>query len=280
MRTRQLRKTNPHVAAEFSQLFGPPPLFKTEHKTIYEAILQGLVQEERPRSFIARILLRDVADVVYQRLWLRGVGSRLIRKGYQAKIEKTPLYGTNAAQVEQLRASANKQLAQLAKGDGVVDEVAAFPHWIEKYERVQTLLDAADRRLSDTLKLLDEYRDGLGRRVRQVADEIVDVEFEESSLLARERQVATPPSSIEAIEPAVPSTEAMSPSPTAESVASPVEVSASSRPASVRQRRRLQPAAIQRGRRPAPSTPSRGQSNATSSSGDTEPGKVPAPRQA
>src|SRR5262245_42155095 len=108
---------------------------------------------------------------------------------------------------------------------------------------------------------------------------IVDVEFQESSLLAREQQVATPPSSIGVVEPSVPSTRVMPPSRAAESVASPVEVSASSRPASVRQRRRLQPAAIQRRRRSVPSTPSRGQENATSSSGGTEPGKVPAPSQ-
>ena len=40
-----------------------------------------------------------------------------------------------------------------------------------------------------TLKLLDEHRTGLGQRLRQVADEIVDVELAEESAPAYEEAV-------------------------------------------------------------------------------------------
>jgi hypothetical protein len=68
MTTKEVISATPKVAEEFTKLFGPPPLFQTDDKAMYEAILDGLAAEEKPRSFIARILIRDVADLVYQRL--------------------------------------------------------------------------------------------------------------------------------------------------------------------------------------------------------------------
>ena len=73
MTKKKVISPTPNVAAEFAKLFGPPPLFKSDHTAIYEAILEGLAEEEKSRSFIARILIRDVADLVYQRLWLRSL---------------------------------------------------------------------------------------------------------------------------------------------------------------------------------------------------------------
>jgi hypothetical protein len=228
------------VAAEFSKLFGPPPLLKTGDKAIYDAILEGLAEDEKPRNFIARILLRDVADLVYQRLWLGRLGPRLIRK----------------------------------PEDGPGDEAAVFYRWIGNYERLQKLLAAVDKKLGDTLKLLDEYRHGLGQRVRQVAYEIVDTEFEERPLGASEQQIATPASSGAAVETVVPSIEAVLAPPVAEPVASRPEISPPSRPVALRERRRLHSAGVRRRRRSAPSSTGGVQSNLTTS-GDSEPGKIP-----
>src|SRR5262249_60633963 len=99
-----------------------------------------------------------------------------------------------------------RQLLEVAKGP--IDDAAVFSRWIGKYERVQSLLAIVDKKFSATLKLLDEYRYGLGQRVRQVADEIVGVEFVEGPLAARE-QVATPASS--AVKAEVSSTREMLP---------------------------------------------------------------------
>jgi hypothetical protein len=241
MAKKQVINATPNIATEFTKLFGPPPLFKTEDSAIYNAILEGLAQDEKPRSFIARILLRDVADLVYQRLWLSGLGTRLIRQAHKDKLRlsadiaemtenmrKKPLQEKLAslssvkskadvpaadkseseeekalkAEIDKIDTETKETVTELIKAaKGPVDEAALFPMWIEKYERIQSLLAAVDKKLSDTLKLLDEYRHGLGHRVRQVADEIVDVEFEEDPLAAREQQVA--------LEGKVPSTQEM-----------------------------------------------------------------------
>jgi hypothetical protein len=248
MAKKQVTNATANIAAEFTKLFGPPPLFKTEDNAIYNAILEGLAQDEKPRSFIARILVRDVADLVYQRLWLGGLGTRLIRQAHKEKLEvsaeiaktevdrlkkallssvkpKTDVPNAEKsesdaekavkAKIDGIDAVLKEHLTQLRKAeDGPVDDAALFRIWIERYERVQSLIAAVDKKFSDTLKLLDEYRHGLGQRVRQVADEIVDAEFVEDPLAACE-QVAIPASS--ASQAQVPSTREMLPP----SVASP-----------------------------------------------------------
>src|SRR5262249_30504730 len=93
MPKKQVISVTPKVAAEFNKLFGPPPLFRTEDNAIYNAILEDLAEEEKPRSFIARILIRDVADLVYQRLWLRSLGPRLTRQALRNKVEVAATMG-------------------------------------------------------------------------------------------------------------------------------------------------------------------------------------------
>jgi hypothetical protein len=291
-------------AVEFNKLFGPALVFKTEDKAIYDAILKGLAQDEKPRTVIERILIRDVADVVYQRLWLRSLGPRLIAHAHKrnmwsyastvasdAEIRKQSLrekYAKSAqlqpkrdisaaagaepesetalkAEIEKIEAETQEKLMALEKAEnGPVDEVDSFFRWIGRYEQVQELLAAADKKFTDTLKLLDEYRYGLGQRVRRVTDEIIDVEFEEGPL-AGEQQVATAPSSIAPVKAVAPSTKGISPPPVAESAGSPVKISKSPRRAPLKRRRQLHRAGAHRRPRSAPSHLGRAQPNATSS---------------
>jgi hypothetical protein len=93
------------------------------------------------------------------------------------------------AEIEKIDAETAQTMIRLNKAiDGPIEDATLFFEWIERYERVQSLLEAVNKKFRDTLKLLDEYRDGLGQRVRQVADEIGHVES------ARDQQAATPAS--------------------------------------------------------------------------------------
>jgi hypothetical protein len=306
MAKKEVIKVTPHAAAEFKKLFGPPPLLNPEDSKIYDAILNGLAQDEKPCSFIARILLRDVADLVYQKLWLRGLATGLIRQVHKQRVRswadhfrsdaedrKRKLRENNAgssklqfkpglppdgaesetkealeAEIDKIDAATAKKLTELAKAaDGPVDEAALFHSWIANYERVQELLTAVDKKFSDTCKLFDEYRHGLGQRVRQVADEIVDVEFGERPLAAREQQVGTRASSTAAIEAVVPPTQAMLPPPVAEPVKPPLENATSLRAAPSTQRRRLHAARALR-RRPSEPLSARGRAQSNPANSD------------
>jgi hypothetical protein len=67
-----------------------------------------------------------------------------------------------------------------------IDEAACFDQSIDKEERINEEQAQVDQNIRITQKLLDEHRTGLGQRLRQVADEIVDGEFAEVETPARE----------------------------------------------------------------------------------------------
>ena len=67
--------------------------------------------------------------------------------------------------------------------DGPVEELeyaAALETTINYYERLDRLYDGAMNRREDVLKQLDFYRQGLGRHLRRVSDDIIDGEFSET----------------------------------------------------------------------------------------------------
>jgi hypothetical protein len=83
-------------------------------------------------------------------------------------------------QLAEIDAETNEKLAKLQKTkEAPIDEAAYFDQWIDKEERINEELAQVDQNIRITLKLLDEHRTGLGQRLRQVTDEIVDVEFAE-----------------------------------------------------------------------------------------------------
>jgi hypothetical protein len=95
------------------------------------------------------------------------------------------------AQLAEIDAETNKKLAEVQKAkNGPIDEIACFDRWIDKVERINEELTEVDRNIHITRKALDEHRTGLGQRLRQVSDEIVDVEFAEILAPAREEAVA------------------------------------------------------------------------------------------
>ena len=66
---------------------------------------------------------------------------------------------------------------------GPVDELeyaAALQSTIKYYKRLDRLYDGAMARRDDVLKQLDFYRQGLGRHLRHVSDDIIEGEFIET----------------------------------------------------------------------------------------------------
>jgi hypothetical protein len=123
-------------------------------------------------------------------------------------------------QLAEVDAETNKRLAELQKAkDGPIDEAASFDKWIDAVERIDEELAVVEQNIRITLKLLDEHRTGLGPRLRQVADEIVDGEFAEVETPAREEAADGAESACSTktptalTEPTTPSTVAESPLP-------------------------------------------------------------------
>jgi hypothetical protein len=123
-------------------------------------------------------------------------------------------------QLAEIDAETDKKLAKVQKAkEAPIDEAACFDQWIDKEERIDEQLVQVDHNIRITLKLLDEHRTGLGQRLRQVADEIVDGDFAEVETLAREEaadgseSACSTETTTALAEPTTPSTVAESPLP-------------------------------------------------------------------
>jgi hypothetical protein len=106
-------------------------------------------------------------------------------------IEQEKKEGETNKKLAEIDAETNKKLAELQKAkDGPIDEAASFDQWIDAVERIDEELALVEQDIRITLKLLEEHRTGLGQRLRQFADEIVDVEFTEEPRPSRGEAVA------------------------------------------------------------------------------------------
>jgi hypothetical protein len=104
------------------------------------------------------------------------------RKIREAKMNK---------RLAEIDAETNKKLAELQKlKDDPIDEAACFDQWIDAVERIDKRLEVVERNILVTQKLLHEHRTGLGQRLRQSLEEVVDVEFVERPAPAGEEAVA------------------------------------------------------------------------------------------
>jgi hypothetical protein len=83
------------------------------------------------------------------------------------------------AEVAKLIEENAKKLALQANSLSGDDHAGSFQDWITAYERADRLQTQAERRFNDALELLDRHRAGLGLRLRQASDDIVDGEYKE-----------------------------------------------------------------------------------------------------
>jgi hypothetical protein len=110
----------------------------------------------------------------------------------QLAIEQEKRAAETNKRLAEIDAETNKRLAELQKAkDGPIDEAASFDQWIDAVERIDNQLAVVEQNIRITLKGLDEHRTGLGPRLRQVADDIIDGVFTEQQAPARARALAS-----------------------------------------------------------------------------------------
>jgi hypothetical protein len=83
------------------------------------------------------------------------------------------------AENEKLEAAVQKELERLRARMDSDDGAGAFEMCIESYEQADRLEAAAQKRFNAAVEQLDRHRQGLGLRLQQISDEIVDGEFNE-----------------------------------------------------------------------------------------------------
>jgi hypothetical protein len=201
---------------ELRGLFGPPPVLSSEDLKAYDAMFARILKSLKPTDFIEQMLGKDLTDATWEMKRYSRHKALVIERQYreQQELEEAEEAEETAEQVEESAAVDGAQSEQVEDvkpaGEpttqfdrmlelaavvdsvipdcdeiilGPVDELkyaAALENNVNYYERLDRLHSVAMARRDDVLRQLDFYRQGLGRHLRQVTNDIIEGEFLET----------------------------------------------------------------------------------------------------
>lgn len=199
--------------ADIAVLFGSPTVLSTEDPKQFDAMFAQLITCLKPQDLVEVTLIRRYAYETWVSERYARHSALAIERRYRQRL------GFLAAKLKQQNArraaaqasdDANKRasradiarlieledivLESVADGDAILEHGAtelahnrALESSILFLEQLDRLRTSATARANDALQLLDHYREGLGKRVREEAQAILDAEFRE---VEKTRQVS------------------------------------------------------------------------------------------
>jgi hypothetical protein len=194
--------------AELAEMFGPPPVLRTENVKAYEEMLDRLMQCHAPRDFMEQSLIKHLADSTWEiKRYTRHKTLAIERKFGQlrehaAKRAKAleQHQGAWTGQPPESDGTPATELVRMYALEDIVDSTVdavdaillkppaelGYNHALEVaiayHGELDKLLNAAVARRNDVLEQLDWYRHGLGKRMREASDQIIDAEFKDAEL--------------------------------------------------------------------------------------------------
>jgi hypothetical protein len=194
--------------AELRQLFGPPPVLRSESTQSYDEIMTRLMECFAPRNFIQQIFIKELADCTWEMARYTRHKTLTMQARFQQRLEFQAQRQRAAAQSKDTLAKGPAGQAREAATtpddvlDGLVKEiddmllkpaaeighVRALEVVLVKLERINKLLDAARERRNNILEQIEAYKAGLGQRLRRISDKIIATES--AAVAAQPKQVA------------------------------------------------------------------------------------------
>jgi hypothetical protein len=196
--------------AELRQLFGPPPVLRSESTQSYDEIMTRLMEGFAPRNFIQQIYIKELADCTWEMARYTRHKTLTTQARFQQCIEfQTQRQKAAAESKDTLAKGPAEQTGESATTpddvlDGLVKEiddmllkpaaeighVRALEVMLVKLERINKLLDAARERRNNILEQIEAYKAGLGQRLRRISDKIIATES--AAVAAQPKQVTEP----------------------------------------------------------------------------------------
>jgi hypothetical protein len=216
----QERTTAAQTAAELKALFGPPPILSSENGKAYDEIMVRLIECFAPKDFMEQMLMKQLTDHTWDIKRYTYHKTLSIERKFRQRLGFLAKRAKAAAQSRdgQARRPADgdgKPVTELVRMhdledfvEGAVQDVDAILEWvpaeldharalegaIEYHARLDEMLNTATARRNDVLDQLERYRQGLGRSLRRVSDEIIDAEFNHVEAEPKENEVPLAPS--------------------------------------------------------------------------------------
>jgi hypothetical protein len=203
------------LPASVRWLCGDPPVLSSEKRKDYEALFSGMADSVKPTDSVEWIWLRDIVDHTWEIRRLRRFKCLLIEVGivhqhptqhpfprHNAKPERKVSdlevarriafildRGARLVQLENNKKEEEasekpKRARKPKKRPSEADAVQAFRQCINDYQTIDRLLSSAEDRRNAVLREIDRRRDGLGQRLRQSSDDVIDAEFSETAVAA------------------------------------------------------------------------------------------------
>jgi hypothetical protein len=175
-------------APNCGDLLGPPPVIGGEDPKEYAELLERIQGDAKPRGFIERALVRDVADHIWQLRRSRRLKAALLKVTAYLGLEKVlqplvgwPESGEVAKKWAQRDPDTLKQVdALLAKASLGVDAVMAetFSLNLRVIDSFDSMIARDEKHYASALHEIERHREALADAV-QATKEAEDAEFED-----------------------------------------------------------------------------------------------------
>jgi hypothetical protein len=175
------------IPAHIRELFGEPPLLRTESRDAYDALWSALVVQFDPRDIMEWAWVRDLADLTWDVARTRRAMTSMLNVSFKSGLAGTlraviPFVAALPPEHQVLAESwydasgKGKVAATLAKyGLGAeAAEGEAFGHRLGDIERMQRLIISAEGRRHTIIRELQLHRESAP--ARKARNEIIDAE--------------------------------------------------------------------------------------------------------
>ncbi len=167
----QLRQSASSITDDIVSLFGTPPVLSTEDPKTYLALLRKLTEVIKPKTIIERMWVNDVVYHSWHIARLRRFKVLLIEEERSSLADETMRFPFGSA-IEARRKSCPAEEIDTDRGLAV-----AFQNSIYVYEKIDRLLESAERRRNAVLREIHQYREGLAHLLEEASNKIVEGEY-------------------------------------------------------------------------------------------------------
>src|SRR5262249_50057731 len=97
---------------ELKDLFGPPPVLKSEDRKAYDAILASILKSLKPSDFIEQMLGKDLADATWEMKRYSRHKALVIERQYREQQEMAEKEAQEAEEPEQVEEAAEGEQSE------------------------------------------------------------------------------------------------------------------------------------------------------------------------
>ena len=185
------------------ELLGPAPILSTESGERFDQIFDQLIAALEPQDMVEGILVRDFAvpsweinrnvryrtlslersfkqslDFQAQRIKSQNARKEDLRKELAQTLAQTPADIARLTQLESKVVGSDKDIDEiLSRTPSELDHCHALEKTIDFHKDVEFLITSLTKRRNEALQMLELYRAGLGKRVDETMNKILDAEY-------------------------------------------------------------------------------------------------------